>query len=246
MSNEKNISQKHKINIMMNYHEQLENTEWKKKRESILERDRYKCVVCNKERTKFTGIIRNFGILSYTELLEKGYVFTIPLHHNIPTNIIKVSKDNNEYNVKIIDDNISGLLISELKYSLKKTQGITPFGTTTGYSLIAFNEKDISNESFIDLNIHHKYYIAGRYAWEYDDNVLETLCIDCHEKVHLENEIFVYNQVGDKMYKAENCQRCGGSGYLKEYYYYKNGVCFNCYGEGVVFNDSHTILPSMT
>lgn len=225
----------------MNYHEQLENIEWKKKRNSILERDGYKCVVCNKERTKFTGIIKNFGVLSYNELLEKGYVFIVPLHQNSPTNVIKVKKENKEYDVKIIADNFSELLIVDLKYSLKRTQAVTPFGTITSYSLIAFTEKDISNESFIDLNIHHKYYIAGRYAWEYDDTVLETLCIDCHEKAHLENEIFVFNQIGDKLYKAEICPKCGGSGYLKEYYYYKNGVCFNCYGEGVLFNDSHSI-----
>ena len=32
------------------------------------------------------------------------------------------------------------------------------------------------------LNVHHGCYIPGRDPWEYPDNVLRTLCEDCHER----------------------------------------------------------------
>lgn len=34
------------------------------------------------------------------------------------------------------------------------------------------------------LNVHHKRYIEGAKAWEYETNELITLCEDCHKKVH--------------------------------------------------------------
>lgn len=30
------------------------------------------------------------------------------------------------------------------------------------------------------LDVHHRYYLMGRMAWEYDDIVLITLCEKCH------------------------------------------------------------------
>ena len=34
------------------------------------------------------------------------------------------------------------------------------------------------------LQVHHKHYIKGRLAWEYEDNNFITLCRDCHKGVH--------------------------------------------------------------
>lgn len=34
------------------------------------------------------------------------------------------------------------------------------------------------------LQVHHKHYIAGKMAWEYNDSDLITLCKDCHKKIH--------------------------------------------------------------
>lgn len=34
------------------------------------------------------------------------------------------------------------------------------------------------------LHCHHKKYINGTFPWEYDDNLLITLCEDCHAKFH--------------------------------------------------------------
>ena len=35
------------------------------------------------------------------------------------------------------------------------------------------------------LNVHHKYYLFGKKPWEYPDDALITLCIDCHQLLHL-------------------------------------------------------------
>jgi len=87
------------------------------------------------------------------------------------------------------------------------------------------------------LNIHHKYYIDGNSPWEYDDNALITLCESCHKKVHQSAQTPVYRKIISKEniigYKSI-CPTCGGSGYRPEYYYYEDGVCFDCGGEGVI------------
>lgn len=35
-----------------------------------------------------------------------------------------------------------------------------------------------------NLQVHHKYYIDGRMAWEYPKHHLTTLCSDCHMLEH--------------------------------------------------------------
>lgn len=36
----------------------------------------------------------------------------------------------------------------------------------------------------LNLEVHHKRYIKGRYPWEYKDDDLITLCEICHAKEH--------------------------------------------------------------
>src|SRR5690606_32483853 len=59
--------------------------------------------------------------------------------------------------------------------------------------LICFTEKITENDRFTDLNIHHKYYVKGKMAWEYDNESLITLCERCHQKEHEDNSIPVYD-----------------------------------------------------
>jgi len=35
------------------------------------------------------------------------------------------------------------------------------------------------------LNVHHKKYIYGKEPWDYPNELLITLCEDCHEEEHL-------------------------------------------------------------
>lgn len=42
-----------------------------------------------------------------------------------------------------------------------------------------------------NLDVHHKQYITGRMAWEYEDFYLITLCRTCHLEEHQTKEIKV-------------------------------------------------------
>ena len=54
-------------------------------------------------------------------------------------------------------------------------------------------------------NIHHTVYIKGRYAWEYENDDLITLCQPCHEKEH--QKVWINVEEGDEednyYYKSE-------------------------------------------
>jgi hypothetical protein len=39
------------------------------------------------------------------------------------------------------------------------------------------------------LHVHHKHYMKGRLAWEYDDEYLAVLCEPCHEREHAIEEV---------------------------------------------------------
>ncbi len=83
------------------------------------------------------------------------------------------------------------------------------------------------------LQIHHKLYYWNRLPWEYTRQDLLTLCHECHMKVHSEHTIFMYkDETKTLKVQAAGCSKCGGTGYLKEYNYYMNGVCFECGGSG--------------
>ncbi|MDT7828382.1 hypothetical protein RQM65_06880 [Pricia sp. S334] len=57
----------------MDYNEQLQSDQWKKKREEIISRDNSSCKGCHVKRNQLLGLIRKFGINSYNEIKAKGY-----------------------------------------------------------------------------------------------------------------------------------------------------------------------------
>lgn len=84
------------------------------------------------------------------------------------------------------------------------------------------------------LNVHHTYYIKGCKPWEYENDSLVTLCEDCHKKRHETSRIPLYDHSKRLISNLFPCGRCGGSGYLPQYSHVEHGICFKCYGEGVV------------
>lgn len=82
------------------------------------------------------------------------------------------------------------------------------------------------------LQVHHSYYILDKLPWDYPDESLITLCIECHQAVHDESDIPIYadETMTDKLIYSK-CGKCNGSGYRPEYHYHKNGVCFGCGGK---------------
>ena len=86
--------------------------------------------------------------------------------------------------------------------------------------------------------MHHKKYIQNRKPWEYEDEDLITLCCNCHALVHCEDPpIPIYNENGRLINNAVKCSKCHGSGYIDRYYYYMEGECFDCGGEGVMLDN---------
>lgn len=89
------------------------------------------------------------------------------------------------------------------------------------------------SSTHVELHVHHKYYVKDHYPWQYSEDALVTVCMECHENIHDNEEIPVYLQI-DKEIKLPTCKcaKCNGKGYIKNYKYYMNGVCFSCDGAG--------------
>lgn len=50
-------------------------------------------------------------------------------------------------------------------------------------NLRGFKCEECGNEEQ-QLHIHHRFYIKGRKAWEYDNDVFQVLCENCHKSKH--------------------------------------------------------------
>lgn len=214
----------------MGYYDDLKSDNWALKRLVIIERDEFKCKKCDLERPALRGIVKSFGILTYTELIAKGSSFNLG---QLPVNY-----DNLNYT----GDRSRKFELKDLRFSLlyreEKVFGILK----KFHRLVCFYPDTFSRENVSDLNVHHKYYISGRKPWEYDNDALVTLCVKCHKEEHEKSEVIVYSEDGGELYKTAICRKCGGSGYLHEYDYYYAGICFECGGEGSLLLDENIIL----
>lgn len=82
----------------------------------------------------------------------------------------------------------------------------------------------------LGLHIHHKYYMKDLLAWEYKDDALITLCQTCHEYLHKNQEIPIFNNAFEQIGNYKYCKRCHGAGIFPEYSHVQNGICFRCNG----------------
>ncbi|RYU91059.1 hypothetical protein [Emticicia agri] len=90
---------------------------------------------------------------------------------------------------------------------------------------------EIPFDEFIFLHVHHTYYIIDKLPWDYPQDALITLCHKFHKEIHLNNQIPVYlDDDKSESIKLTVCNKCNGSGYIPEYNYYMNGICFDCNG----------------
>lgn len=81
------------------------------------------------------------------------------------------------------------------------------------------------------LHVHHTYYVFGDLPWEYPVEDLQTLCHDCHFDLHTRTVIpFYLDESKNQKFQLTPCTRCYGTGFIKEYHYFKNGICFLCHG----------------
>ena len=80
------------------------------------------------------------------------------------------------------------------------------------------------------LNIHHKFYIRNRLPWDYSNDILITLCNWCHDELHKNEMIKVYDDQLNEIKNMTPCSRCGGRGWFPEYDHVEAGICFKCRG----------------
>jgi len=94
--------------------------------------------------------------------------------------------------------------------------------------------KTIEADTPMSLHIHHTFYILERKPWNYNNKDLVTLCMKCHKKEHETTTIPVFSTEEQMQIRSQPnvvvCSRCGGDGYLPNYNYVDNGVCFQCQG----------------
>ena len=82
------------------------------------------------------------------------------------------------------------------------------------------------------LSVHHRYYLYGALAWEYDNEVLITLCSNCHRLIHQTLSPLCYYNNGEKLIPMNftPCDRCNGAGRFSEFEHIQGGICFKCNG----------------
>lgn len=242
---------------MADYQEQLESLEWKTRRDTIINRDNNKCSFCGKgpseaisfsEKTLFVGIDYSKNdidcskaILSiaikWSDYIKSCRIKRIKRGPLPNSNIIGFLSEEGDYLYSVWkkEDNYEDVDMEQVHIAkVQCDDGIT-------VDVLYIDEKELESLKLprvyvqqvpVILQVHHKHYIIGRKAWEYEDEVLVTLCQDCHSKVHKYLPVQTYADVDGHM-KVMNytpCQRCNGMGYLPEFNYVENGICFRCRG----------------
>jgi hypothetical protein len=80
-------------------------------------------------------------------------------------------------------------------------------------------------------HVHHTYYVRNNLPWEYPNEALMLVCHTCHTKIHETEKIKVYlSNSKNELCEVTKCTKCNGAGYIPEYNYWQNGVCFQCGG----------------
>jgi hypothetical protein len=82
------------------------------------------------------------------------------------------------------------------------------------------------------LQVHHRYYVRQWLPWEYPDDALATLCLDCHRGLHDQERVPIFDAILGKLVRVEMrpCIRCLGAGFFPQYLHAEGGVCFRCWG----------------
>lgn len=89
----------------------------------------------------------------------------------------------------------------------------------------------IITDTPIILNVHHKYYIYLNKPWDYPMDAFVTVCASCHTKIHSNTDIKTYsNNTFENTIPLTPCLKCNGTGFLNEYHYHHDGICFRCLG----------------
>ena len=241
------------------YQEQLKSPEWNSLRDVIFSRDDNHCQMCGKgksERILFDKTEFNIGIdyskekikgiRSYVnsaskkkisgKRLEGGSQLKLGYLHGID-NLSLLS--NNGHFYYTVWHNKEDFFKNKETGNLYLIEFLCDDGCMA--RIIYSKESDFDNlilprvyisKHSVTLNVHHKKYISGHKAWEYDREDLITLCQECHFETHKQTPVQVYEERDGHLQELSltPCYRCHGMGYFPEYKYIQNGECFRCHG----------------
>jgi 5-methylcytosine-specific restriction endonuclease McrA len=115
---------------------------------------------------------------------------------------------------------------------------------------ICINCSEVGNQtSLLNYQIHHSYYIVRNRRlvnpWEYPLSSVITLCGKHHTEFHDKHgkvPVYKYDDLGNQVDLDESeyksCDKCDGKGRrldLPGWDKYETGLCFKCWGSGIVF-----------
>lgn len=245
--------------IKISYPEQLETQEWLSKRTQILLRDNNTCQFCGRQASESIrsdnfdeGRIHNIGIDTNSgtitkELLEMDSIKSSKeFAEELGATGSEIGCQKNNYILvltnRMIFVYILNTTISNYHQEKGKFKAVRARIHAKHPVYIFFKEeKELDSlnlpvyycqEDIVKLNVHHKYYLVGKNAWEYETDALVTLCDRCHSQIHKNSDVEAY-LYRDGIKIAMNytpCTRCNGVGYFPEYKKIENGICFRCRG----------------
>ena len=248
--------------ISLTYPEQLETKEWLSKRGQILLRDHNTCQFCGRQASEFVneypdghayyvGVDSRAGTIT-KDLLEldniKGHKEFRPEFVDETSGNCFMSQEEGYLlglTNRLVFIYVLNASLSDAKNGHLATgeYRVVRAHIPSKYPVYIYFKKEEELESInlpiyyfqednVKLNVHHKFYVLGRNAWEYEDSSLITLCDKCHSQIHLCTDVKVYT-TENGLQIAMNytpCSRCGGVGYFPEYRKVENGICFRCRG----------------
>ena len=245
---------------MMSYPEQLETKEWLSKRGQILLRDKNTCQFCGRQASEFVrlpnfdeGRIHNIGVDTTAGRITKANLELDNIKK--PNEFEDEIKDEEGDNIAIEQGKFHFAISNRMVFmyilcsdfsEILKCKGqfrVVRARIRSRYPVYIYFRDDSEldsldlpiyycQEDMVKLNVHHKYYLVGRNAWEYPDDALVTLCDRCHYQIHQNSivEAFTYRGGIKVAMNYTPCTRCGGVGYFPEYRKVENGICFRCRG----------------
>ena len=188
------------------------------------------------------GIGNTYNIISNNNISE--------VHYKIFRDNILLSNNGKTTNGRItafyFEENITKSNYVSIKHHLGEN---TPLYETLEISILhnnvlydlyfsLLNSDNTPMFNFTQLHIHHTYYVKDKNPWEYENDALITLCADCHQKRHRTTMIPMYDNRKELLKSnLPLCDRCQGRGYIPQFHYHYEGICFECYGEGVCFHN---------
>lgn len=247
---------------MKTYQELLSSDEWQSCRREIIERDGKRCLSCLNETyiTSFDSSTGAVSVDAYRN--QALWIDDCEVSVKLFNNTIKKGKcfcyfskgEDGKYTIYAVrnrtdrekyiceftfqetilsgyyrfsDEIIIPLDKSEIKSYFLKNKRLTLEDTPQQSSVETFQWKLVRN-----LHVHHTYYQYKLDPWQYPTDSLQTLCWSCHEKLHKNEKVPVYDHNGSSINDTflTACARCHSAGWFPEYKKVEYGVCFRCRG----------------